>query len=158
MPGVVSYGPRAETAIRKRNTPLEPAGKVLNVRSKKQAGKNGIPPGRVFSHQFRLPTFRVFPAAPISHSFADMAASVLFQLFEVTEHLLSLALGILQKRDSAFKKSIQGMWTLYVSDIPCTFLESTSIGCFEGCLISKEFAPALSFGKAPVSRHMFSAK
>jgi len=56
--------PRAETSIRKRNTPLEPAGKVLNVKSKKQAGKNGIPPGRVFSHQFRLPTFRVFPAAP----------------------------------------------------------------------------------------------
>ena len=80
------------------------------------------------------------------------------QLFEVAELLLSLALGILQKRDSAFKKSIQGMWTLYVSDMPCTFLESTSIGCFEGCLISKEFAPALSFGKAPVSRHMFSAK
>ena len=48
----------------KENTPLEPAGKVLNVRSKKQAGKNGIPPGRAFSHQFRLPTFRVFPAAP----------------------------------------------------------------------------------------------
>ena len=44
-------------------------------------------------------------------------------LFEEEGLSLHLALNRIQKCVSTFEKSFQGMWTLYVSDMPWTFLE-----------------------------------
>ena len=61
--------PWQKQPLRKENTPLEPAGKVLNVRSKKQAKEEYHSAGALCQNDcifasISIPTFSAFPTAP----------------------------------------------------------------------------------------------